>query len=76
MTVGSKLNVYGYESNGGLHCELYQNDGPQMLTISIHTVTTDWSTEYMQFHRVPYLGDVVFLIYNRQFIVNIDTLIF
>jgi len=29
MTVGSKLNDYGYESNGGLHCELYHNDGKQ-----------------------------------------------
>jgi len=30
MAIGSKLNIYGYESNGGLHCELYHNDGRQI----------------------------------------------
>jgi len=29
MTVGSKVNGYGYESNGGLHFELYQDGGKQ-----------------------------------------------
>jgi hypothetical protein len=79
MTVGSRLNGYAYESNGGLHCELYQNDGKQTaypLHLDSHHNNGNWDTENTQIHRVPYLGDMIFLIYNRQLIVNIDTLIF
>jgi hypothetical protein len=72
MTVGSKLNGYGHESNTGLHSELYQNDGIQ--TADAHHLNSHYNNgnrgpENMQFHRVPYISS-----YN-QFIVNTDTLI-
>jgi len=79
MTVGSKKNGYGYERNGGLHCELYHNDGKLTADadyLNSHYNNRNWDFENMQFYRVPYLGDTLFPIYNRQFIVNIDTLIF
>jgi len=41
----------------------------QMFTISIHYNNGNWDTENMQFHRVPYLGDMLFLIYKGHFII-------
>ena len=52
MTVGSKLNEYGYESNGGLHYELYQNDGKQ--TADAHHLNshhTNWLEHWK--HAIP-----------------------
>ena len=69
MTVGSKLNGYGYESNGSLHCQLYQNDGKQTADahrLSLHYNNWNWDIEKMQFHRVPYLGDMLFLKYTCE----------
>jgi hypothetical protein len=46
----------------------------QILIVSIHTVTTETGgPENIQFHRVPYLGDMLFpYTTNCQFIVNTD----
>ena len=43
VTVGSKVNGYGYESNGGLHFELYHNDGKKncKCSPSQFTITTE-----------------------------------
>ena len=41
MTVGSKLNGYGYESNNGLHSELYQNDRKQ--TTDAHRLNSHYN---------------------------------
>ena len=68
MTVGSKLNGYEYECNGGLHFELYRDDGKQTADIQClnsHCNNWNWGTENMQFHRVAYCGEILFLIYNK-----------
>ena len=72
MTVGSKLNGYGYESNGGFHSEFYQNDGTQTAYahhLNSHYNNWNWGPENMQSHRVSYLGDIIFLTYNSQLII-------
>jgi len=48
-----------------MNCTKVMENELQMLTISIHTIPTDWSTENLQFHRVSYLGDMLFLIHNQ-----------
>jgi len=50
---------------------------PQMLTFSIHTITTETGApENIQFHRVPYLGEMLSpYTTNCQFIVDTDLLI-
>ena len=41
MTVGSKLNGYGYESDSVFHSELYQNDGKQ--TTDAHRLSSHYN---------------------------------
>jgi len=49
-----------------LNCTKIMLNKLQILTVSIHTVTTETGgPENMQFHRSPYLGDMLFLIYNQ-----------
>jgi len=43
--------------------------------LNSHCNNWNGGSENMQFHRVPYLGDMRFLIYNRQFVVNTNLLI-
>jgi hypothetical protein len=80
MTVGSKLNGYGYESNGGLHCEFYHNDGKkmQLLTVSIHTITTKTGILKTCNSTGFHIWVTCFSSHKTtcQFIANIDTLIF